>query len=172
VSAISHAYVGLGSNLDSPIEQVRAGMAALRELPDSHVLKCSSLYRTAPIGVTEQPDFINAVCALDTALTPRALMRRLLAIEHAHGRRRGPQPGAARTLDLDILLYEDMELESPEVTVPHPRLHERAFVLYPLFEIAPTLHVPGLGPIGELLSRCGPQRVVRLNDDVREAAKS
>lgn len=172
MSAIWHAYVGLGSNLDSPVEQIRSGMAALRELPDSHVLKCSSLYQTAPIGVTAQPDFINAACALDTALTPHALMRRLLAIEHAHGRRRGPQPGAARTLDLDILLYEDMELESPEVTLPHPRLHERAFALYPLFEIAPTVHVPGHGPIAELLRGCSEQRVTRLNDDVRAAAKS
>lgn len=172
MSVVARVYIGLGSNLDAPIEQVRAGMTALRELPESHVLKCSSLYRTAPIGVTEQPDFINAVCAIDTALTPHALMRRLLAIEHAHGRRRPARAGGARTLDLDILLYEDMELQSPEVTLPHPRLHERAFVLHPLCEIAPTLQVPGHGPIAELLTRCGAQRVARLNDDVRAAAKS
>jgi 2-amino-4-hydroxy-6-hydroxymethyldihydropteridine diphosphokinase len=172
MSAVARAYVGLGSNLDVPVEQVRAGMAALRELPDSHVLKCSSLYRTAPIGVVAQPDFINAVCALDTALIPQALMRRLLAIENARGRRRGSERGGPRTLDLDLLLYENMELQSPELTLPHPRLHERAFVLHPLFEIAPTLNVPGLGPINELLSRCGGQRVARLNDDVHAAAKS
>ncbi len=172
MSATARVYVGLGSNLDRPLEQVRAGMAALRELPDSHVVKCSALYRSAPVGITEQPDFINAVAALDTALAPQALMRRLLAIEHAHGRRRGALRGGPRTLDLDLLLYDDLELQSPELTLPHPRLHERAFVLYPLFEIAPTLHIPGHGPVAEMLDRCDKQAVVRLTDDLREAARS
>lgn len=162
MTATARVYVGLGSNLEAPVEQVRAGMAALRELPDSHVVKCSSLYRTAPVGMTAQPDFVNAVCALDTALSPPQLLRRLLAIENARGRVRGPVAGGPRTLDLDLLLYDDLELQSAALTLPHPRLHERAFVLYPLFEIAPALHIPSRGPIGPLLARCGSQAVVRL----------
>lgn len=162
MSAVARVYVGLGSNLEQPVDQVRAGMAALCELPDSHVVQCSSFYRSAPVGLADQPDFINAVCALDTSLAPRVLMRRLLSIEHAHGRTRGGARGGPRTLDLDLLLYGDLTLATPEVTVPHARLHERAFVLYPLFEIAPALHIPGLGPVADLLDRCKGQMIERL----------
>jgi 2-amino-4-hydroxy-6-hydroxymethyldihydropteridine diphosphokinase len=171
VSAAARVYVGLGSNLERPIGKVQAGMAALRELPDSHVVRCSSLYRSAPVGLTEQPDFINAVCMLETVLTPQVLMRRLLSIESVHGRRRGQARGGPRTLDLDLLLYDDLTLTSDDVTVPHARLHERAFVLYPLFEIAPALHVPGFGPIAELLDRCKGQAIERLaGSDVRQGS--
>lgn len=162
--APARVYIGLGSNLDMPVEQVRRGMTALRQLPESHVVRCSALYRTAPVGITTQPDFINAVCAVESRLAPDAMMRRLLAIEHAQGRTRGPIPGGPRTLDLDLLLYDDLEFRSPEVTLPHPRLHERAFVLYPLYEIAPTLYVPGRGPIAELLGRCENQGVTRISE--------
>lgn len=159
---VARVYVGLGSNLDDPIEHVRAGMRALAALPESTLRECSSLYRTAPVGITAQPDFINAVCALDTRLEPEPLLQRLLDIERRHGRRRGEVGGGPRTLDLDLLLYGDCRLDTSHVTVPHPRLHQRAFVLYPLFEIAPRLAVPGRGSVAELRAGCAPQRVTRL----------
>lgn len=162
MTAAVRAYIGLGSNLENPIERVQGGMQALRTLPDSSVAQCSSLYRSAPVGLTAQPDFINAVCALDTVLSAPSLMRQLLAIEQAHGRARGPVQGGPRTLDLDLLLYGDARLVSADVTLPHPRLHERAFVLYPLLEIAPTLYVPGQGLVAELLGRCAGQAIEQL----------
>lgn len=158
----TRAYIGLGSNLANPIEQARAGIAALQRLPQSRVAAGSALYRTAPVGVTMQPDFINAVCALHTALPPEALLRRLLAIECEHGRRRDGVRGGSRRLDLDLPLYGDLQSDAAEVTLPHPRLHERAFVLYPLCEIAPTLRVPGRGPVTALLAGCAGQAVERL----------
>lgn len=158
------AYVGIGSNLDAPVAQVKRAMEALRGLPETRLAACSSLYRTAPVGITAQPEFINAVCALDTALAPQALLERLLAVEQAQGRTREGARGGPRTLDLDLLLYGDLEIDRPDLTVPHPRLHERAFVLYPLAEIAPALEVPGRGAVAELCARCGGQAVTRLAD--------
>lgn len=162
MTATGRAYVGLGSNLESPIEQVRAGMAALAKLPGTRVVQCSSLYRSAPVGVASQPDFINAVCVLETELEAESLMRFLLAIECEHGRVRGGGHGEPRTLDLDLLLYGDLELGTAEVTLPHPRLHERAFVLYPLLEVEPALRVPGRGAVAELARGCATQAVERL----------
>jgi len=159
------SYIGIGSNLDDPVARVRTGLDALRGIPGSTLVACSSLYRTMPIGITDQPEFINAVAALDTQLTPVGLLRELLAIERTAGRRRGPVQGGPRTLDLDLLLYGDLEMNSVDVTIPHPRMHERAFVLAPLFEIAPTLRIPGKGAVSMLLGRCESQPVVRLTDD-------
>lgn len=156
------AAIGLGSNLDNPVAQVRAGIAALRALADSRVLACSALYRSAPVGVRAQPDFVNAVCLLETSLDGVSLMRALLKVEHRHGRVRGAEKGGPRTLDLDLLLYGEEVWDSPELTVPHPRLHERAFVLVPLAEIAPDLVIPGRGPVRALLAACAGQRVERL----------
>lgn len=156
------AYVGLGANLDDPVARVRAGMNALAALPATRLLRCSALYRTAPVGLQAQPDFVNAVCALETALEPRALVHALLDIERQHGRVRVGVKGGPRVLDLDLLLYGEITLAAPEATVPHPRLHERAFVLVPLVEIAPDLVVPGRGPVRELLAACAGQRVERL----------
>ncbi|MBI3899868.1 MAG: 2-amino-4-hydroxy-6-hydroxymethyldihydropteridine diphosphokinase [Gammaproteobacteria bacterium] len=161
MTKVVRAYVALGSNLADPMVQVRAGIDALAALPETTVVRNSSLYRTAPVGVTAQPDFINAVSAIDTSLTPERLMQALLATEQAHGRVRS-MPGGPRTLDLDLLLYADLQLQSTLVTVPHPRLHERAFVLYPLAEIAPNLQVPGRGDIAELVRRCADQTIERL----------
>lgn len=154
-------FVALGSNLDDPVAQVESGARALGQLPDTRVVRCSSLYRTAPVGVTDQPDFINAVCELDSSLSPAGLMDALLAIERAHGRIRA-QPGGPRTLDLDLLLYGGASLHMPTLDVPHPRLHERAFVLYPLHEIAPELVIPGRGPVAALLDDCRGQAIERL----------
>ncbi len=154
-------FIALGSNLQNPAAQVRAAAADLARLPGTGLTRCSSLYRTAPVGLTDQPDFINAVCQVETTLTAPGLMQTLLDIEHAHGRVRDI-PGGPRTLDLDLLLYGDLACQDPGLTLPHPRLHERAFVLYPLHEIAPDLVVPGRGRIEDLLAGCGGQDIERL----------
>ena len=158
------AYVGLGSNLDDPVAQLRSGVTALRQLAQTSVEICSSLYRTAPIGLREQPDFVNAVCRLCTGQPPEKLMQNLLEIERARGRVRTGGKGGPRTLDLDLLLYDDHVIHTQELTVPHPRLHERAFVLYPLHEIEPELVVPGRGALRDLLAGCSGQRAERLKE--------
>lgn len=129
------AYVALGANLGDTQQAVRAAMDRLGQLPRSKVTARSSLYRTAPVGTTG-PDFINAVVRLDTSLPAPVLLDALLALEQAAGRER-PWPNAPRTLDLDLLLYGDARIASARLTVPHPRMNERAFVLVPLAEIAP-----------------------------------
>lgn len=144
------AYIALGANLDDPMAQVMAGFAALATLPQTRLIARSSLYRTAPVGYADQPDFINAVAAVETGLTPRELLDQLLATELSRGRVR-KFANAPRTLDLDVLLYGDLELHEHGLTIPHPRLHERAFVLVPLAEIAPHAMVPGRGRVAELL---------------------
>jgi 2-amino-4-hydroxy-6-hydroxymethyldihydropteridine diphosphokinase len=154
-------YVALGSNLGDPVAQVHAGAQALGKLPGTHLVRCSSLYRTAPVGVIDQPDFINAVCAAESSLPASALMQALLDIERSHGRQRNV-PGGPRTLDLDLLLYGESVLNEPGLTLPHPRLHERAFVLYPLSEIAPGLDIPGRGRVETLLAGCSGQAIERL----------
>ena len=155
------AYVALGSNLRDPARQVRSGLEALARLPDTRLVTRSSLYRTAPVGKPDQPDFINAVARLDTGLEPEALLQRLLDIERQHARVRGERNGP-RTLDLDLLLHGECRMESPGLTVPHPRMHERAFVLAPLAEIAPELDIPGRGKVRELLAGLQTQGVARL----------
>jgi len=161
---VTVAYIGLGSNLDAPVRQLRAGITALAQLPATHVLNCSSFYRSAPVGLTAQPDFVNAVCAIDTTLPALDLMHRLLAIEHEHGRVRGAEKGGPRTLDLDLLLYGAETMASTELTLPHLRMHERAFVLAPLAELSPGLEIPGHGALSTLLSRVAGQRVERLEN--------
>ncbi len=157
------AYIGLGSNMTDPAAQVRSGMAALARLAETRMETCSSLYRTAPVGSRAQPDFVNAVCRVRTGLAPTVLMRDLLEIERVHGRvRDAGDPGGPRTLDLDLLLYGGAAIQSAELTVPHPRLHERAFVLYPLLELEPELVVPGHGPLRRLLEACAAQRVQKM----------
>jgi len=154
-------YVGLGSNLDDPEAQVRSGMRALETLPKTRVVGCSALYRSAPVGLAGQPDFINAVCEIETALDPETLLSALLKIEADHGRQR-QIPNGPRTLDLDLLLYGGETIATPALIAPHPRLHQRAFVLYPLAEIAPELSVPGRGSVARLLAACADQPVQRL----------
>jgi 2-amino-4-hydroxy-6-hydroxymethyldihydropteridine diphosphokinase len=159
------AYVGLGANLGDPRRQLRAAAAALAELPHTRLLRCSSLYRSAPVGVTSQPDFLNAVCAIETTLAAAELMQYLLEIEAHLGRVRGASRGEPRTLDLDLLLHGAEAVATAELTLPHPRMHERAFVLLPLAEIAPGLEIPGRGPLAPLLRACAAQRVQRLEND-------
>lgn len=156
------AYIGLGSNLAEPRAQVRAGQASLAALPQTTVESCSALYASAPVGLVDQPDFVNSACRVRTKLPAHALMQALLEIEKQHGRVRGAEKGGPRTLDLDLLLYGDLVLNSPDLTLPHPRLHERAFVLRPLCELDAGLVIPGRGRAMDLLAVCGDQRVERL----------
>ena len=148
--------------MNDPSAQLRRAAQALRKLPGTRSRRCSSLYRTAPVGLTEQPDFINAVCEIDTTLSAPDLMRALLHIEQAQGRVRDI-PGGPRSLDLDLLLYGDQISHDTDLTLPHPRLHERAFVLYPLAELAPALHIPGHGRVDSLLGSCAGQVIERLD---------
>lgn len=148
------AYVGIGSNLDDPVAQARRAVAALRRLPDTHLVAVSSLYRSAPMGGADQPDYVNAVAALDTRLDARRLLAALHDIEAAQGRDRSAGRWASRTLDLDLLLHGDERHAGEGLIVPHPGIAEREFVLEPLREVAPELEIPGLGPVAELARRC------------------
>ncbi len=159
---MTRAFVGLGSNIGEPRSQLQAAMKELDELPDTRAVAASALYRSAPLGYLEQPEFLNAVVALETRLAPEALLDGLQAIEKRHGRER-PFAGAPRTLDLDLLLYGDEALATPRLTLPHPRMHARAFVLMPLAEIAPRATIPGRGTARELLAACAGQRVERID---------
>jgi 2-amino-4-hydroxy-6-hydroxymethyldihydropteridine diphosphokinase len=150
---VTLAYVGIGSNLQDPRAQVLAALEELDRLPHSRVVKKSSLYRSAPVGHAAQPDFVNAVAQLETALPAERLLAELQEVEARHGRERS-FANAPRTLDLDLLLYGNATLALPGLTLPHPRMHERAFVLKPLLEIAPEL------PYG--LEACAHQRVERI----------
>ena len=150
------AYIGIGSNLDDPVEQVRSAFGALDAIDSTRLNARSSLYRSQPVGCAEQPDFVNAVARLESDLAAQTLLERLLGLERAAGRVR-TRPNGPRTLDLDLLLFDDDCIESERLVVPHPRMHERAFVLIPLTEIAPDVIIPGLGPAADLLARidCG-----------------
>lgn len=161
MSAVT-AHIGLGSNLADPKAQLRAAIDALRRLPQTQVERCSSLYASAPVGITAQPDFVNAACRVRTGLSARALMQALLDIEHEHGRVRGAEKGGPRTLDLDLLLYDDQFLDQPHLTLPHPRLHLRAFVVAPLAEIAEDCRIPGRGTVAAWLPAVANQRIERL----------
>lgn len=146
------ALVALGSNLNDPKAQVERGFGALATLPRTTLRARSRLYRTPPWGVVDQPDFVNAVASLETTLAPRDLLEALLAIEARAGRTRGVRYGP-RTLDLDLLLYGESTVHESGLEIPHPRLHERPFVLLPLADLAPDSEVPGHGRVVDLLAR-------------------
>jgi 2-amino-4-hydroxy-6-hydroxymethyldihydropteridine diphosphokinase len=156
------ACVGLGANLGDPRGQVEAAFRRLAGWPGVRDARLSSLYRTAPVDAAG-PDYVNAVAVLDTILSPPALLQALQTIETLHGRER-PYPNAPRVLDLDLLLHGDTVLQTPTLTVPHPRLHERAFVLAPLAELAPQLQVPGRGSVAALRDRICDQPIERLSE--------
>lgn len=158
------AYIGLGSNLEGPERQVLTAFGELDSLPDSRLRSRSSLYCSAPMGPPDQPDYVNAVARLETALTPLALLDALQQIENAHGRRRDIHWGA-RTLDLDILLYGREQISTETLTVPHAGMAWRSFVLYPLAELERNLDIPGLGSLTELLQACPDKGLVRLTED-------
>ena len=155
------AFIALGSNLGDPEEKVRQGIAALAALPQAQLLAASALYRSAALGHADQPDFVNAVAQIATSLAPQALLAAMLAIEQRFGRERSFL-NAPRTLDLDLLLYDAQTMAEPGLTLPHPRMHERAFVLAPLLEIAPACVIPGRGPAADWLARCHDQIIEKL----------
>ena len=149
------AYVGVGSNLDRPANHVRRAMDEMAAIRGTQLHAKSSLYRSAPIGYAAQPDFVNAVAALETTLSPEELFDEMKAIEKRHGRERS-FPNAPRALDLDLLLFGNTTIRTEDLVVPHPRMHERAFVLRPLLEIAPQL------PFEAALQACAGQKVERI----------
>lgn len=157
------AFVGLGSNLADPCAQLLRAMQELASLPQVRVVRSSSLYRSAPVGYLDQPDFVNAVVQLETSLSPRALLDALLALEQKCGRTR-EFSNAPRTLDLDLLLYDDLQHHEHGLTIPHPQMHLRAFVLHPLLEIAPSCFIPGIGVVAERALLCADQQVERLQE--------
>lgn len=159
------AWIGLGANLGEPVVALHGALEALAALDACKLLRHSSLYRTTPIGpgVENQPDYINAVAELSTMLSAQALLDALFGIEAHFGRERSAR-NAARTLDLDLLLYGDARIDTPSLVVPHPRMHERAFVLSPLAELAPQATIPGRGRVADLLAALDDQGIRRLQD--------
>jgi 2-amino-4-hydroxy-6-hydroxymethyldihydropteridine diphosphokinase len=156
------AYVGLGANIGDPARQMRLAIEELKKLPETNLVLTSGMYRSAPLGYADQPDFLNAVASLDTGLSAAQLLEYLQKIEQRQGRERS-FANAPRTLDLDLLLYGDQVLATPALTLPHPRMHERAFVLKPLLELAPGVLIPGKGPARELLAACMDQAAERID---------
>lgn len=155
------AYVAFGANLGDPVSAYQHALDAIDRLPGTTIVRRSSLYRTDPIGVRGQPDYINAVVELATEMPAEALLEALLEIEVTAGRTRQSHR-APRTLDLDLLLYADAVIDTPRLQVPHPRMHRRAFVLIPLAEIAPYAEIPGHGRAQGLLATVSDQKVTRL----------
>ena len=144
------AFLGLGSNLDSPLNQLVNAVQAIDAIPSTSLIQTSSFYKNRPVGPQDQPDFLNAVASIDTALSPDGLLDYLQDIEVQQGRKRNIHWGA-RTLDLDILLFGSEIINSTRLVIPHPEMHKRAFVLKPLYEIAPDLVIPGQGPLKNLV---------------------
>lgn len=155
------AVIALGSNLSQPQQQVKAALDELAALPDCRLLQASSLYLSAPVGYTDQPDFVNAVCLLETGLEPQDLLSALHGIEAKFGRERTFR-NAPRTLDLDIIDFNGVTMHSKRLTLPHPRAHERSFVMQPLAEIAPDYRLPGQPTAAELAATLGSDGNKRL----------
>jgi len=158
---VTLAYVGIGSNLGDPRAQVLAAFQELDRLPHTRVVKRSSLWRSAPVGYADQPDFINAVAEIETSLSPDEILVQLKSMEARHGRERS-FANAPRTLDLDLLLFGNTTLDTPTLRIPHPRMHERAFVLKPLLEMAPEVVIPGIGPAKTSIEKISFQKAERI----------
>ncbi len=158
------AFVGLGGNVGDAAAALRAALVELDALPETRLLRASRLYRTPAWGMRDQPDFVNAVAMLETALPALDLLAHMLAIERTHGRERdADRRWGPRTLDLDLLLYGGAVVDEPGLHVPHPRLHERAFALVPLAEIAPEVMIPGVGRIADALEKLGADGISPLD---------
>jgi len=152
---VNVAYIGLGANLGDPAATVHSALQELDGIRTTRVLRQSRLYRSRPVGPAGQPDYVNAVAQVETALPPHELLDALFAIEALHGRVRDGQRWGPRTLDLDLLIYADLELSDARLTLPHPEMTHRNFVLAPLVEIAPELRIPGHGPARLALQSVG-----------------
>ena len=159
------SYIGIGSNQQHPIKQAQQAVEALKTLAKSKLTNCSALYCSAPMGPADQPDYINAVAELETTLSPIELLDALQKIELEQGRVRKENRWGPRTLDLDIILYADQQIESPRLVIPHYGMAEREFVLYPLFEIAPQLILPNGTPLSQLVSLCDKNGLITISDN-------
>lgn len=155
------AYIGIGSNLLNPLNQVITAFNEIGNMPKSKLIMKSSCYSSSPLGYKDQPDFINAVVLIETELSPHELLSELQKIEQLHKRERS-FPNAPRTLDLDILLFGDIRLNSPKLTIPHPRMHERAFVIFPLQEIDINITIPLIGDIAKIAKELDPKIAKRI----------
>jgi 2-amino-4-hydroxy-6-hydroxymethyldihydropteridine diphosphokinase len=158
------AWLGLGSNLQDPVSQLRLAINRLSDTDSIRILRRSSLYCTPPWGDEQQGEFINAVVQIETGLAPLALLHVLLSIEDEMGRQRSERRWGPRVIDIDLLLYDDQFIHSTELDLPHPRMHERAFVLIPLCELERTLEIPGYGSVTSLLSQLDCSGVRRLSE--------
>lgn len=150
---MTKVFIALGSNLNQPLAQVEAALDAIRQIPNTQLINCSRFYRTKPLGPQDQPDYLNAVVELETSLEPEQLLDATQAIEQNQGRVRKDERWGPRTLDLDILLFGNQMINTERLTVPHYDMHNRAFMLYPLAEIAPDLVFPDATPLSELLAK-------------------
>jgi 2-amino-4-hydroxy-6-hydroxymethyldihydropteridine diphosphokinase len=159
------AYVGIGSNLEQPIEQVRRALAALNGITLTRLERCSSLYRTEPFGPPQQPQYVNAVAGLLTQLGVRTLFEALRTLEVQLGRQPPSERWGPRIIDLDLLMYGQLTLQQPDLTLPHPGIVQRNSVLYPLRELAPELSVPGFGRVAMLAERVASAGIWRLEDE-------
>ena len=158
------AWLGLGSNMQQPFTQLRRALCRLDLFEGVEILKVSSLYRTPPWGDQLQDDFINAVVQIETSLGAISLLHVLQSIENAMGRQRSGRRWGPRLIDIDLLLYGDQQYQSEQLELPHPRMHERAFVLVPLCELDATVNIPGRGVVGELLQQLECSGIFRVND--------
>ncbi|WP_299076132.1 2-amino-4-hydroxy-6-hydroxymethyldihydropteridine diphosphokinase [uncultured Paraglaciecola sp.] len=158
-------YIGLGSNLSQPEQQIQKACESLAAIPGSELIKCSSLFQSRPMGPQDQPNYVNAVALLNTRLAPDSLLQHTQSIENNQGRVRKANRWGPRTLDLDILLFGHMQLDSPHLTIPHSGLQQREFVLYPLYDIAPNLVLPSGEKLSDLVDACplnGLQKMTNL----------
>ena len=158
------AYIGLGSNLDEPVQQLETAFTALNKISNSRIVNRSSFYSSKPMGPADQPDYINAVAELETTLDPQHLLLAMQAIELLQGRDRSGERWSARTLDLDLLLYGNEVIDTENLKVPHPGITERDFVLFPLAEISPDVVIPGQKAMKQLLKDCPDYGLTRLPD--------
>lgn len=156
-------YIGLGSNLQDPRQQLESAIIYLGNIQQSEIIQCSSFYKSRPMGPAEQPDYLNAVVSLKTKLEPLALLNELQAIEKTHGRVRDGQRWGPRTLDLDLLLFDQLILDNPRLIIPHPGLHKRTFVLYPLYEIIQEITIPGKGSLSDLIALCSEDDLEKID---------
>lgn len=156
------AYIGIGSNLDDPVKQVKEALEELDTIPDSILISKSGLYASKPMGPADQPEYVNAVAALDTLLSPEELLQALQKIEQRLGREPGGEKWGPRVIDLDLLLYGKKKISTDTLTVPHPGMHERDFVIIPLAEIAGNMSIPGKGQLSTLIAACENHSVKKL----------
>ena len=158
---MGNIFIALGSNLGNPKEQVKNGILSIKKIGGVKILSESNLYETPPVGMVNQPNFINAVIKIDSDLSPYALLDKLLKIENTAGRIRVDKNGP-RTLDLDILLFDNLILNEKKLTIPHPRMHQRLFVLMPLRDIDEAIVIPNHGAIIDIINKLNPENIIRI----------